>query len=500
MTTDNAALRQFIMLFFNDDELEDFCLDYFTDVAQDFTVGMTKSQKVRLLIGHADRRGRREHLLAALAKERPESYTAQLGRAPTPVAAAPAAVARDPRRVFISHAHQDAATAHQLAADLTAAGRPVWIAPESVLPGEQWVEAIGRGLETSGIFLLLLSPEAVASHWVRYETNLAIMLEKRGRLEILPLDWQACDPPIIWQAYHYLPFRDYGQGLAALLGRLDGRTTPLQPTHQHIEVISPAPLLPRTPASFPNRRIHAKTGIELIRIPAGPFIFGSADSDTMANDDEMPQRAIDLPEYWIGRAPVTNAQFNLFVQATGYRTTAEAEGKGIGRTGIQIGWRKGADWRHPSGRQASIFGKDEHPVVQVSWNDAKAFCDWAGLALPTEEQWEKAARGTDGRIWPWGNKPPTEKHCNFASKVGDTTPIGKYSPLGDSTFGCVDMAGNVKEWTGWHTKFSRRVLRGGSWDSNDRLTRAAYRRKVDPSRRSDGDGFRVVELLSDPAY
>lgn len=477
MTTDNAALRQFIMLFFNDDELEDLCADYFADVAQEFTTGMTKSQKVRLLIGHVDRRGRREHLLAALARERPGHFTEQLGRAPVPVAAPPAAPARDPRRVFISHAHQDAATARRLAADLAAAGRPVWIAPDSILPGEQWVDAIGRGLEMSGVFVLLLSPEAVASNWVRYETNLAIVLEKRGRMDIIPLDWQPCEPPITWQGYQYLPFRYYNDDLAALLARLDGRAV------QH------------------DRRIHAKSGIELIRIPAGPFLYGSSDSDKMALDREKPQRTVDLPEYWIGRNPVTNAQFARFVQAANYRTTAEIKGQGRAWTGSKWDWVKGADWRHPSGPESSIAGKNDHPVVQVSWDDAQAFCAWAGLTLPTEEQWEKASRGADGRIWPWGDDTPTDRHCNFNMNVKDTTPVGRYSPRGDGPYGCVDMAGNVWEWTGsWYEIDKTRALRGGSWVNLVQLTRAAYRLVVTPDLWFNGVGFRVVELLSDPGF
>jgi len=505
MTTDNAALRQFIMLFFNDDELEDFCLDYFADVVQDFTLGMTKSQKVRLLIGHVDRRGRREHLLAALARERPEVYAAQLGRAPTPVAATPAAVTHDPRRVFISHAHQDAATAHQLAVDLTAAGRPVWIAPESILPGEQWVDAIGRGLETSGMFVLLLSPEAVASQWVRYETSLAILLEKRGRLEILPLDWQPCEPPITWQGYQYLPFRNYGGGVAALLARLEGRPLSSPLARPRVEVVSAAPLLPSTPVSSSNRRIHEKTGIELIRIPAGPFLYGSADSDKMANVEEKPERSIDLPEYWIGRAPVTNAQFARFVQAKGYKTAAEVKGEGFvwadgenGEDGEWV-WIRGADWRHPSGPESSLDGKDEHPVVHVSWRDAKAFCDWAGLILPSEEQWEKAARDADGRIWPWApNELPTHEHCNFNYKVGGTTQVNKYSPWGDGPYGCVDMAGNVWEWTMSLYEEGTMILRGGSWTDIDQHIRAAYRGFYRPDNTDSGVGFRVAELLSEP--
>jgi formylglycine-generating enzyme required for sulfatase activity len=113
-------------------------------------------------------------------------------------------------------------------------------------------------------------------------------------------------------------------------------------------------------------------------------------------------------------------------------------------------------------------------VVQVSWDDAKAFCDWAGLVLPSEEQWEKAARGADGRRWPWGNEPPTDRHCNFNMNVKDTTPVGRYSPLGDSPFGCADMAGNVWEWTGswFDTQQTRRVVRGGSWyDVSDQRAR-----------------------------
>ncbi len=125
--------------------------------------------------------------------------------------------------------------------------------------------------------------------------------------------------------------------------------------------------------------------------------------------------------------------------------------------------------------------------MQVSWHDAQAFCQWAGVRLPSEAEWEKAARGTDGRIWPWGSNEPTDKLCNFSRNVGDTTPVGTY-PAGASPYGCLDMAGNVWEWTinlwgkdGGTPDFGypydpndgrealdapdavRRTLRGGSW-------------------------------------
>lgn len=246
-------------------------------------------------------------------------------------------------------------------------------------------------------------------------------------------------------------------------------------------------------------RTHDKTGIELVRIPGGVFLYGSSNVDPQALDQEKPQRTITLGEYWIGRAPVTNAQFARFVAATNYRTTAEREGSGRSWTGSLWKVVAGADWQHPGGPESSIEGKEDHPVVQVSWDDAQAFCDWAGMTLPTEEQWEKAARGTDGRIWPWGDEPPTAEQCNFHRNVGDTTQVGAYSPQGDSPWGCVDVAGNVWEWTAsWHSEGKMRNMRGGSWFPSDLFCRAAYRYGESPDHRHGSVGFRVADLVAEP--
>lgn len=245
---------------------------------------------------------------------------------------------------------------------------------------------------------------------------------------------------------------------------------PASPTR--ISVREREPESPKPPA-VPNRRIHKKTGIELVQIPAGPFLFGSSDSDPMARRNEKPQRTIDLPEYWIGRAPVTNVQYKRFVGATGHAAP-----------------------QHWKGNEPPA-DKLDHPVVQVSWDDAKAFCDWAGLVLPTEEQWEKAARGTDGRIWPWGDEEPTAEHCNFNFDIGTTTPVGRYSPRGDSPYGCTDMAGNVWEWTeSWYLEWDA-TTRGGSWVLPEPENRVAHKEDRNPYDMDSDVGFRVVELLSE---
>ena len=482
---DTTQLHQFLVDHFSLDELKTLCLNL--KVRYDDLGGEGLTGKARELVLYMERHGRTVDLRAVLAQLRSDTYHSAFGAtaAEQTVTATPPRrgrrhAERNPRQIFVSHAVQDGTTfAHRLADDLRQAGYTIWIAPESI-PDGQWVSAINRGLAESGVMLLVLTPGALESPWVEMETNVAIELERAGEMRFIPvcLERGRYDP--MWHAYQWVMFNsEYAAGLNELLRRLSGRRP-----------VSTTP---------PNRRIHDKTGIELIRIPAGPFLYGSADSDKMAFDDEKPQRTVDLPEYWIGRAPVTNDQFARFVRATGHKTTAERKGYGRGWTGSKWEDIKGANWLHPRGPESSSAGRGSHPVVQVSWDDAKAFCDWAGLVLPTEEQWAKAARGTDGRIWPWGNEPPTADHCNFDLNVGDTTPVGQYSPLGDTPSGCVDMAGNVWEWMGsWYTEGRTRALRGGSWDLLDQYTRAAYRYNGFPDYWFIDVGFRVVELLSDP--
>jgi len=262
---------------------------------------------------------------------------------------------------------------------------------------------------------------------------------------------------------------------------------------------------------------HGSLRFDWVTIPAGSFLMGSDKRvDKQAYGDETPQHTVYLPEYRIARVPVTVAQFAAFGKATRHKTAAEEQGWAWNWTGAEWKEIKGADWAHPRGPKSDVRDKQDHPVTCVSWHDALAFCRWAGVRLPTEVEWEKAARGTDGRIWPWGNREPNSGVCNFNMPGGDTTSVGRY-PDGKSPYGLLDVAGNVWEWTSslWGKDFSnpdygypynpsggrenqgapdsvRRALRGGSFRDDAQNVRCAYRNRHSPDNRFDSFGFRVV--------
>lgn len=223
--------------------------------------------------------------------------------------------------------------------------------------------------------------------------------------------------------------------------------------------------------------------------------------------------------YYIDKFEVTNRQFANFVEATGYKTDAEKQGRGWVYDLESFRWEEKRD---VSWRDFCKPGTENHPVVMVSWNDAKAYCDWAGKRLATEDEWEFAARGTSAWTYPWGNTPPTGSTCNFADRklgvewadkdVDDgycfTAPVGSY-PHGASPWGCMDMAGNVWEWCdGWYggacassrtaanpmvnPTNSNRVLRGGSWGDGARLMSCLSRIGLWSSFRFSYSGFRAA--------
>ncbi len=454
MSYDTSAIRQFILKTFDDEEFRSLCFDYFRDVYIDLTTGMSFRQMVQLLLAYCERHSQLEALMAALQRERTALYQEQF--APVRPASPPTTHQRNPRQIFISHATADAEIAHRLAADLEAEGWALWIAPDSIQPGEKWVEAINRGLEASGVFVLLLTPEAVASRWVTSETNVAIEMEHEGLLQFIPLQIRPCPVPALWRAYQRIPFGgDYEVGWQVFLARLDPAAVPVSPSLPRIQV------KPRQPEPEPpprNNFIHEKSGLEFVRIPAGGFLYGEE------------KKKIYLPEYWISKMPVTNVHYARFVVETGYRMPHH--------------WRK---------KLIYPDGLADHPVVYVDWYDATAFCKWAGGRLPIEEEWEKAARGTNGRIYPWGNEYKwNQNRCNSKdAHIKGTSRVAQFSPQGDSPYGCVDMIGNVWEWTNsWFVKKDQRIVCGGSW--YDFCSAVTLHRISPPDLRDDDYGFRIV--------
>ena len=240
--------------------------------------------------------------------------------------------------------------------------------------------------------------------------------------------------------------------------------------------------------------------LDLIAVPGGKFVMGDAEGEP----DEAP-KTVRVAPFRIMRHEVTNARFAAFVSATGWTTDGEASAAGYVWTGR---WRRveGADWRHPQGPESGIQDSPAHPVVQVSARDAAAFCAWAGLRLPSEAEWEFAARGTDGRRYPWGSGAPEQgarARANFgtvpccapdaADGFRGTAPVGQY-PAGASPFGLMDMAGNVWEWTAsrFPGKPRQVALRGGGWGNNPYCLRAAYRHGNPPGIGLDMVGFRCA--------
>ncbi len=646
--------RKFLQEFFNDDELTTFCFDYFPQVYNDFTGGMPKNQKVLMLISHSQRRERFEELLAALERERPTAYQERFAEKPRlvpQVPQLPRAVKRNPRQIFISHASKEAEFAQRLAADLRANGWQTWIAPDNIKPGEKWVEAINRGLMESGVFVLLLTPEAVTSRWVQSEMNVAIGMEHRGEIRLFPLNVKPTATPALWGAYQWISFdAGYEAGLVAFLGELEPpeapppvvtraphvvlpekskptpaplaldaglagkaasqppadlpRPNPLQavvdqiktmparvlygsggvvvllllgfifwpepdvdpgveptevaevlvaeisepeatkdtqpsenaaptedvatptatgtpsptetippaakpsltPTRKPTPTRTPTPTWTPTPTVDPNPPANAQLGniwtrpsdgMPMVFVPGGTFMMGSNPAvDTEAYSDEMPQREVVLSSFWLDKFEVTNSRYSKCVSEGDCTASRYADD--------------------------TTFNGATQPVVGVSWYDARDYCEWVGGALPTEAQWEYAARGSDGRIYPWGNTFDStkanycDKNCpqNWADQNGDdgyvrAAPVGSFSPAGDSWVGAADMAGNVWEWVAdWFAADyyknapannplgpadgGSKVVRGGEWGSISRPLRVAGRGNNMPVTHSSGIGFRCL--------
>lgn len=238
-------------------------------------------------------------------------------------------------------------------------------------------------------------------------------------------------------------------------------------------------------------------GKEMILIPGGSLLMGNDQGPAK----HQPQHSVHVESFYVDRYPITNQEYKQFVDETGHPVPH-----------YDVSWCDTSGYNWDPETQSFPDGKADHPVVLVTWQDALAYARWAGKRLPSEAEWELAARGPEGRIWPWGNKSAPGKSNTREAGVGATTPVHRHVPEGASPEGVADLIGNVWEWTsslfrrypydahdgretlstnGW------RVLRGGSW-LNDLYSARGY-------TRLDGDfiffnnvGFRCAASLSVP--
>lgn len=262
-----------------------------------------------------------------------------------------------------------------------------------------------------------------------------------------------------------------------------------QPLYQQVQA-----KLPRPRSGATSRHLTSAGAIgglaetdtldmQMVLVPAGKFTRGS-----QLGDDEIPVRQIYLNAFYMDKFEVTVGQYARYLEATDMEEPP--------------------DW--------SIMHQPQHlrrPVVNVSWEDAVQYCKWAGKRLPTEAEWEKAARGTDGRIYPWGNEAPTRLHANYGRKDWDDhlalSPVGSFE-AGKSPYGIYDMAGNAWEWVfDWYeldsykkgsdknpigpAKGDEKVVRGGSWLYVSEFLRSAHRFNAQPMNRHFGYGFRCAK-------
>lgn len=389
-------------------------------------------------------------------------------------------------RIFLSHSTQDNEWCRPLVATLKANGFDVWYDEQGLTGGSAWVETLQGEVQARDVFIVILSPEAWSSPWVQEEVQLAIATRRM----ILPVLHKPTQVGGFLMTRQWIDATSLDPQTTAqrIVGALSVGAVFPQPAPPKQVTLAPQILpWPLPQLGFVGRIID---GVEVITpplcdVPAGPFLAGAdRRRDPEASDSDPEPHVVDVPAFRIARYPVTVAEYACAVRVGAMRAPR--------------------DWDRQSQRP-------HHPVVRMSWKNAIDYAAWLAQTTgepwrpPTEDEWEKAARGTDGRAFPWGDRWEPRLANTSEGGPGDTTPIGLY-PDGLSPYGVLDMAGNVNEWCGippqstlyrpgpWggQPPSTTGYLSGGSWNDSPALARVAHRSQLFIGERTDDTGMRLA--------
>jgi len=406
--------------------------------------------------------------------------------------------------IFIGYAKEDKSRAEQLAQILEAQGWSVWW-DVYIPPGKTFDEVIAEALADARCIVVLWSKASITKHWVKTEAE-----RGRQRNILVPVLLDDVTPPLAFELIQAAPLmgwkgeqshRGFEQLLKAIATIVDqpsvqrkqasrqdhaslGRKF-LTPNWKNFVLLASMLVVAAATIWLMYRmpkEVTGKDGASMVLVPAGEFLMGSNDGDA----SEKPERRVHVDAFYIDKYEVTTTHYSKFLQETGQEQPYKWD-------------------------EVSQVRDGDRPVIGVTWHGADAYCAWAGKRLPTEAEWEKAARGTDGRKYPWGNEEPTSRHANFNKSswngYATLTAVTDHE-AGKSPYGIYDMAGNVWEWVAdwyggnYNSSPSRnptgpasgqfRALRGGSWDDDAGYLRSAARSGDHPTLRVNSVGFRCA--------
>jgi formylglycine-generating enzyme required for sulfatase activity len=431
-----------------------------------------------------------------------------------------------PLRVFLCHSSNDKPVVRELYQKLRA---ETWIQPwldeEELYPGQDWNMEIEKAVEVADAIIVCLTKNSINKEgYVQRELRIVLDFadyKPEGTLYIMPMRLEECEPPRRLRTWQYADYfegqreRAFERLLISLKRRadsLDLKVEELAPKREEktaekknlvVEVLQPKLFEHPTPKWIAENKITLSNGMEFMCVPTGTFIMGSK------REEEKPQHNLEIPyDYWMARFPVTNEIYNAYVQAKGIAHPASVD-------------RRIIKWNDENSNTEFYNNWDnitDHPVLYISWKDALIYCEWLDsiykdelpfglvLRLPTEAEWEKAARGTDGRLYPWGNKFDRYRCNTQEAGLRSTSPVEVYSPQGDSPYGVADMSGNIWQWT--RSLFKQypydpddgrenlktpgyRVMRGSTFSDTAKFSLITARIKLDPNNGGSLGSFRV---------